>query len=279
MARLVCISHLTALEASPEELIDLAAEFGFGGVGIRNRPPQHTAHRWPISGDLKRSQQIAERARSCGITVFEGETFSIWPDFSVEAMMAGLESAAAMGVRAIVSAGIDDEEDRLVDSYRQLAEAAQPFGIVVGIEFMPFQKLRTLEQARRVQARIGMDNARILIDALHLSRSGGSVEEVARLQPGTVAYVHLCDAPAKLPPASEIAAEARATRLYPGEGELDLAGLLGVLDPDLPVSLEAPHRDHGHLPPRELVKRAAAATLPFVAAVDRPAVASTRQKN
>lgn len=268
MARLVSISHLTALEASPEEFIDLAAEFGFGAVGIRNRPPQHTADRWPIAGDLKRSQQLGERARDRGIAIFEGETFSIWPDFSVSSMMPGLESAAAMGVKAIVSAGIDEDEARLTDSYRKLAEAAQPFEITVGIEFMPFQKLKSLEQAKRVQANVGADNARILIDALHLSRSGGSISEVEQLPPDMIAYIHLCDAPATLPSASEFAVEARGARLYPGEGGLDLAGLLHAVGPDMPVSLEAPHRDHGHLPPRELVRLAAASTMAFIDKID-----------
>ena len=50
--------------------------------------------------------------------------------------------------------------------------------------------------------------------------------------------------------------QAREDRLFPGEGGLDLRGLLGALPPDLPISLEVPYA--GPFDARERARRALA---------------------
>ena len=52
---MISVSHLTALDASPEEFIDGAAAAGFEGVGLRILPPRH-APMQSIVGD----QLVAE---------------------------------------------------------------------------------------------------------------------------------------------------------------------------------------------------------------------------
>jgi len=259
--RVVSVSHLTALEAPPEAFIDYAAGAGFNAVGLRINPPIHTADRWPVAGDMARAKALRARADDRGLTIFEAETFSIWPDFDVERMMAGMEAAAAMGARMMVCAGIDEDEARLIDSYGVLADRAAGFGLVVGIEFMPFRPMASLADAVRVQAGVGRANAGILIDALHLSRCSSDPAAVAALDPGTIAYVHLCDAPALLPDDGGFAEEARGNRLYPGEGGLPLLELLSLLPDDMAVSVEAPNPRYADRPLSEQIKIAGRATL------------------
>jgi sugar phosphate isomerase/epimerase len=116
----------------------------------------------------------------------------------------------------------------------------------------------------RVISKVGHPNARLLIDALHLDRSGGTPEQVAEVDPEQIAYVHLCDAP-QGPPAS-LTEESRRGRLYPGEGTLPLQRLFDLLPKDVSVSLEAPHALHADLPPRERLALAGEATLRFMKA-------------
>lgn len=53
--------------------------------------------------------------------------------------------------------------------------------------------------------------------------------------------VHLCDAPAEIPSTREgLTQIMRAERLYPGEGGIDIAGILSHL-PEVPYSIELPH--------------------------------------
>jgi sugar phosphate isomerase/epimerase len=59
---------------------------------------------------------------------------------------------------------------------------------------------------------------------------------------GQLFRVQLCDAAAERPATmNEIIRQAREERLYPGEGGIDLSGLLRALPPGLPVSVEVPN--------------------------------------
>jgi sugar phosphate isomerase/epimerase len=72
-------------------------------------------------------------------------------------------------------------------------------------------------------------------------------------------YLQFCDAhPGRPTEVKELMRQARGDRLFPGEGALDLEGLLRALPADLPVSVEIPYAKP--MPPLERAKRAHAAT-------------------
>ncbi len=83
---------------------------------------------------------------------------------------------------------------------------------------MPWRQIGTLETAVRAVAATEMTNVGVLVDALHLARSGGSPGDLIRLPPSMIRSVQLCDAHAERPedPAALIA-EARGG----GSGEAD----------------------------------------------------------
>src|SRR5207249_1674731 len=105
---------------------------------------------------------------------------------------------------------------------------------------------RTLADAVRVVDRAGRPEGAVLVDALHLQRSGGTPADVAALAPQRLPYCQLCDAPAEPvwsggaqvlteAPADALAValtEARTGRLMPGDGELPLRDLVDALPPD-----------------------------------------------
>jgi sugar phosphate isomerase/epimerase len=261
---MICVSHLTAIDASAEEFIDGAAAGGFEGVGLRVIPPKH-APTTPIAGDKPRIAALRKRADDCGIRIFEAESFGIDADTRIADFLPALDAAAELGASYIVSGGIDANEDRLAAGYAELAAAAQRFGLVMAIEFMPSRPMKSLADALRVLGKAAHPNARLLIDALHLARSGGTPEDVSRVDPALIAYIQLCDAPN--PPVKPLTEESRSGRLYPGEGGLPLVRLMDALPADVATSLEAPHALQQHLPPRERLRLAGAATLEFIAAM------------
>ena len=54
-------------------------------------------------------------------------------------------------------------------------------------------------------------------------------------------FVHLCDAVAEIPTTTEeLTRQAREERLYPGEGAIDIGGILKRI-PQVVYSIEAPH--------------------------------------
>lgn len=273
---MICVSHLTAIDASAEEFIDGAAAGGFEGCGLRVIPPKH-APTTPIAGDKPRIAALRKRADDLGIRIFEAESFGIDAHTRVADYLPALEAAAELGASYIVSGGIDPDEYRLAASYAELAEAAQRFGLVMAIEFMPIRPMKSLADALRVLQKSAHPNAKVLIDALHLTRSGGTPEDVAcvvRDAPALLAYVQLCDAPN--PPNQPLTDESRSGRLNPGEGGLPIAHLMDLLPADIAISLEAPHLHHSKLPVRERLRLAGESTLRFVAAARaRRAAAAT----
>jgi sugar phosphate isomerase/epimerase len=74
------------------------------------------------------------------------------------------------------------------------------FGLGMAIEFMPSRPMRSLIDALLVLAKVDHPNAKLLIDTLHLERSGGTPEDVGRVDhPATLAYVQVCDAAQESP--------------------------------------------------------------------------------
>ena len=79
----------------------------------------------------------------------------------------------------------------------------------------------------------------VTVDALHLTRSGGSAQEVGRLGTGQVSHIHLCDGPSEVP-AEGYAYEGARERLLPGDGVLPLRSLVDAVGTDVPLGIEAP---------------------------------------
>ena len=98
-------------------------------------------------------------------------------------------------------------------------------------------------QGARIVEAAGRRNAGLVIDPIHFDRGGSRVEEIATAPSGRLRYMQLCDAPALRPRDTEtLLHQARAERMMPGDGGLDLAGILRNVPPDIPISLEIPMR-------------------------------------
>jgi len=102
-------------------------------------------------------------------------------------------------------------------------------------------------------------NGALLVDAIHFFRGGNRPQDLARVPRERLRYMQFCDARPEVPTdMQEMIRQARGDRLFPGDGGLDLVGLLRALPADLPISLEIPHAKP--MPALERVRRALAAT-------------------
>jgi sugar phosphate isomerase/epimerase len=122
-----------------------------------------------------------------------------------------------------------------------LCEHAAPLGIRVCLEFGLFTTVKTLAMALSVVEQVGSPMAGILIDPLHLQRSGGRPCDVAAVDPVLLPYAQFCDAPEVGPTAEDpagIIREAIDGRLQAGEGGLPLGELLAALPAGIPLSVE-----------------------------------------
>jgi sugar phosphate isomerase/epimerase len=88
---------------------------------------------------------------------------------------------------------------------------------------------------------VNRSNAAILVDMLHFARSGSTLEELAALPREWFRFAHVCDAAIEVPPTiAGIIHTARDERQFPGEGGIDVKGILACMPQDIPYSLEIP---------------------------------------
>jgi sugar phosphate isomerase/epimerase len=100
------------------------------------------------------------------------------------------------------------------------------------------------------------------VDALHFDRSHSRLSDLSALPRTWFRYVQLCDAPrARASDRESLIHEAVSERMFPGEGAIDLAGLLRALPSGIPIALEVPTATLARTTPAaERLQRAVAAT-------------------
>ncbi len=260
------LAPVTINDIGPLDLIAAAPAGEFGSVDLRVLGAPGAAPVAPLAGDRPLIAAIAAACADTGVSIFAATGVWLVPDFSLDAALSALEVAARLGAAQFLAVGNDPVEARLVDNLGRLAEAADGFRLRLALELMPYTEVNTLAKAHRLIAACARPNLGLLIDALHLARSGGTPAEVAALDRGDVAYLQLCDAPASPPPGLALRAESLTARLYPGEGELPLFALMDALPEDVVIDVETPvMRDRG-LPAPARAARAGAAAKRFLAA-------------
>lgn len=178
--------------------------------------------------------------------------------FDVEALVLGhmppadelkrvLETAATLGASRISCLGYepahgpgDMPSGGDAEALAGICGLAAEVGLCVGVEFMAFRSIGSLGAAVDVITRSGADNAGIVLDALHVQRTGASPQDIAALPPGIVSHLQICDASAVSPSRENLAEEARGGRLLPGEGVIPLAAIIAALPARTAMSLEIP---------------------------------------
>ena len=113
----------------------------------------------------------------------------------------------------------------------------------------------------------GVPGAGVIVDALHLRRSGGSAADLLGMSADELPLRAILRRTRPGPATRRLRAEARGDRLYPGDGALDLRALLGAVPNALPISVEAPCR---------LRQSAAAPTCPPVRRANPPRAVAAR---
>jgi sugar phosphate isomerase/epimerase len=134
---------------------------------------------------------------------------------------------------------------------------------------MPWTDVCDLEVAARIVQACGHQNAGVLIDPIHFDRGGSTFDQLATIAPQHLEYLQFCDAPAQRPgTVDEVLRQARGDRMLPGEGGLDLRGLLCTVPRGAPLSLEIPFKRTAGLTARERARLALVATQRLLAALE-----------
>ena len=243
------LAHLTVIDAHPLELIDAAAAGGFDAIGLRIVAPMRTDMIVPVIGDADLIRQIELRLADTEIEILDVEAIWLGPDSDIAALEPALACGQRLGAKNVLVVGNDPDTGRVTHNFALLAAMAGRYQLKVGLEFIPYCQTATLQQAQSILEAAAQPNTGILIDALHLIRSGGRPDDLKQVKPSSILYGQICDAYGKRPQTTEaLRHEARSGRFYPGEGELPLTEILDALPSGLPLGVEAPCGEYAHLP-------------------------------
>jgi sugar phosphate isomerase/epimerase len=235
------LAHLTALHLSPPELVEVAAHGGYRYVGLR---VTHVASDDPISPlttDVVLMRETKARLANTGVEVLDIELVRMGPETEPETFQRLLEAGAELRARHVIAQLPDPNRERKIERFAALCDLAKPFGLTVELEFPSWTETPDLTEATHVLRAVNRANAGMLIDVLHFTRSRSSIEELSKLPREWFRFAHVCDAAAEIPATTEgLIRTARVERLFPGEGGIDVRGILAAMPQDIPYTLEIP---------------------------------------
>jgi sugar phosphate isomerase/epimerase len=235
------LAHLTVLSLPPPQVVDVAARTGYRYASIRVTRVTSAEPLYDLARDGALMKETKARLDDLGIDVLDVELFRMDPKLGPEDFKAELEATAELGAKNIIAQLPDPDRERATERFARLCDLAKPLGIYVNLEFPHWTETGTLGEATRIMRAVNRSNAAILIDMLHMARSNSSCDDLGRLPREWFRFAHVCDAEKQCPPTLEgIIRTARDERLFPGEGTIDVRGILACLPEDIPYSLEIP---------------------------------------
>jgi sugar phosphate isomerase/epimerase len=237
------LEYMTLLGAHPLHFIRTAAAAGCTYVSLRPAQLPHAPAGSPpyslLDDPNLRGEVVSTlEEHGVGIGLFDG--LGVAEGQSVERHGRSLELMPELGVTRVNTVSRDPDLARTTDEMGRLVQMAAEYDITVTVEPCPPLTVGTLAQALAVIDQVALPNFKLLIDTMHVSRSG-EASMVSDLDPDLVDYVHICDGPMAMPAnAQQYLDEARNERMIPGEGEMPLVEILSGLRPDVIVSTEVP---------------------------------------
>lgn len=268
--QIVSLAALTILDAGPAGQARACIEAGFTHAGLRLNPLLPTDQ--AVAGDPPREAEVVDLMAGSGLKLLEVGVFPVRAHMNLDALRPVLSLSQRLGGKFIVCPIEDSDEERRAHTFAGLCDLAAAYDLGALVEFNPYSGCRSLREAVALATRVKRPNAALVLDALHLSRSGGHPRDLKDIDPALLQLVHFCDAPpfqADGRSAEELRRESRTARLLPGEGGLWLQELLDALPRQIPISIEAPSARHAQLPAAERAKLALEATMGFLKKMGR----------
>jgi sugar phosphate isomerase/epimerase len=240
-ARSFSLAHLTAIVLSPPELIRLAARSGYQSVGLRLMAVNPDSPGYPLMDDPAAMRATKAAIADTGVGVMDIEFVRINPEIDVKALEPFVAAGAELGAKYVITAPYEPDHARLSDRLGAISDLCGGYDMRAVLEFFPWTDVPDLATAAKIVQGTGRDECGILVDTLHYARGASTPEQFQGLAPSRFPFVHVCDAPGGTSwTREELFHAGRVERLPPGEGGIDIKGILQHLPPNIPVGLEVP---------------------------------------
>lgn len=230
------LHQLTALDATPVELIGIAGRLGCDHVCLFTHVPAAARHVYPIVTGAG-VPAIGEALSAAGVMLSNLEVFPLDGTDTAD-LDVGLTVGVALGASRATAHIHAADFATAVARFAAFADRAAAHGIIAGLEFNAFSVVRTMAEGAAIVRAAGRGS--LVLDTLHLMRGGGGAGDVAALA-DPIGYAQLSDGPATIPDPDRWR-EAVGERMLPGEGDFPLAAILAALPGDIVIEVEVPQR-------------------------------------
>ena len=249
MARKYSLAYLTIPGTGPVEQIRIAKETGYDFVSLRTIPmhlpgePEFLLHK-----DEALFDSVKQALQEYDMKLNDIELARIRPDLDIAEYEPAFEKAAALGATDVLGSVWTRDRAYYTEQVGAVCEMAAKYGLCYNVEFLPWAGVRNLQEGITLVDKLSCSNLFLMVDTLHAGRAGVTAEELQRTDKKYFRFMHLCDGPAGPdgdPVLDNIKDElmlhtAREARLYPGEGVMDIAGMVAAI-PGAVLSIELPH--------------------------------------
>jgi sugar phosphate isomerase/epimerase len=236
------IELLSVFGMPPVEFVGLAAELGcqYISTGMTGFPlPQLGQQEFSLKDDPALRREILAAMDDTGVSIALGDGMLILPGADIADRASDLDILAELRVRRVNSVSLEPDRTRTFDQLAKLAELAAERGMETTTEPAPGTTVDNVTTALAALKYVDRSNFRLLIDTMHLVRSGFGAADIAALDPGSIGYAQLSDTTLS-PRSDNYMQEATFERLVPGDGELPLLDILKALPPEVVIGLEVP---------------------------------------
>lgn len=242
---LYSLAHLTLINATPAELVYIAARAGYDAVSPRFIPMKVPGEFSETPVSKAQIQATKTALATTGVKVLDVELARITEDVDPRSFERALELGGELGARhMIMSAWTPTRDDRnfLIDVYAETCDLAAGYGLTVDLEFPSFSRLRTLDETLDIVRAADRPNGGILVDTLYLHLSRVDLGELLHVPSELFHFLHISDCLPGIADTREGMIQlARDARLYPGEGWIDFNGIIERMPP-MNYSIELPNQ-------------------------------------
>ena len=235
------IEMLCVFGMPPIEYVGLTADLGcrYITTGLDGFVLKQLGYQpFSLRDDAQLRRDLLAAMDDRGVSISLGEGLLIAPGVDVRSYTADLDIMAELGIPRINTVSLEADRARTFDELAVLTGLAADRGLLTSVEPVPGLAIADLPTAMAAVEHVGRDEISLLIDTMHVARSGAGADDLRSLPAERIGHIQLCDVPLRSTGQYNYAEEAMYYRMAPGEGELPLAEMLAALPSDRVVGLD-----------------------------------------
>lgn len=231
------LEQMTLFDLPPADVVSLAAELGLSWVGLWVTPGMEGT----VSVDRDNVAAVVSRLGESGVRVDTVELFDLPTD--PRQLEGAFDLAARLGARTAVAIHADGASPAEASQrLGGLCELAASYGIAVAVEPIAMGTTRTIAEGVALVEASGVMNAGLVVDLLHLVRTGQQPAVLDEVDPRLLLSFQVCDGPLVPGSFEDQLDEAMSNRQVPGAGGFPVAEFLSRRPQHCLVGLEVPLR-------------------------------------